>query len=291
MFKSLLFIPANNEKLLNKAEKSEADTIIFDLEDSVLESEKSNARNLLFDFLQSFENKDEKKIIVRINQTNTVGQDDIQKLGSIKSVDAFMLPKADEKNIVTLEKWLDKTEMEHNVENGTFGIFPLIETPGSILNIQAITQASKRIIGMLFGAEDFTTFMGIQRTIEGDEIFVARNLFAMACSAAGIEAIDTPCTEIKDRELIELDARNGKRIGMTGKAAIHPVQVPIINEIFHPNEEELRTAREIVDASEAALKEGKGAFSVSGKMIDLPIVERAMKVINAAENIDRNNSK
>lgn len=291
MFKSLLFIPANNEKLLMKAETSQADSIIFDLEDSVIKTKKNEARLLLYHFFSTFENRDKKKIIVRINQLDTFGEDDINALGKIKKIDAFMLPKAKQSNIVILDTQLTEIEGLNNIDEGYFKIFPLIETPESILDVKKITKASNRIIGMLFGAEDYTSCMGLERTMEGSEIFLARSLFAIACSAAGIDAIDTPCTEIKDMDVVEIDAENGKKLGMTGKAAIHPAQLPIINEIFHPSEEELEIARKIVEANEAAIKSGSGAFSVNGKMVDLPIVERAMKVLDAVENISSINGK
>ena len=283
MYQSLLFIPANKEKMLKKAETTEADSVIFDLEDSILETDKTEARTILYSFLRTHLNSGRKKLIVRINQLDTYGGDDANVLCKFSGINAFMLPKATVEDVKSLDNLLKEKEKENNLKPGCFNIVPLIESPESLLDARDISMASERITGILFGAEDYTSCMNLNRTTEGTEIFYARSFLAIVCAAAGIDAIDTPCTEITDKKIIEEDARNAKKLGMTGKAAIHPGQLPIINKVFRPDEDELKKAKEIIEATQ---KSNEGSFSVNGKMVDLPIIEKAKKILETVENMD-----
>lgn len=278
MWRTLHFIPSSSEKFLGKARQSNADAVIFDLEDSVQIDMKDKARLLLKDFLGASTDKWPCGVVIRINQIDVCGIEDLETFASFDEVDAFMIPKADVENITIVDRFL-------NERNGgkSKGIIPLIETPESVLNALNIAKSSKRIIGMLFGAEDYSSSMGVSRTLESKEIFVARSLHAIACVAAGVEAYDTPFTGIKDIEGLRFDTQEGRKIGMTGKATIHPSQIDIVNDIYTPSEAEVAHALKIIEAKKAADAEGKGAFSVDGKMIDAPIIKKALKVIELSK--------
>lgn len=283
MIKSLLFIPGNREKMLNKAEKSEADAVIFDLEDSIVESEKKRARMILSDFLYAFENNSSKKIIVRTNAERELLKDDIVSTVKSNMVDSYMIPKATVSMLEVIEELLEELPGGDNIT-----LIPMIESPEGILDMRDIMKASPRITGALFGAEDYTTQMGLKRTVEGEEIVVARNLFAITCRASGIEAYDTPFVDVRNEDGLLRDAEKGKAMGMTGKAAIHPKQIETINRVYRYTEDEIRKARMIVKESEAAKEKGLGAFSLDGEMIDLPVIIRAQKLlesIDADENL------
>lgn len=280
MWRTLQFIPTSSEKFLGKATQSHADAIIFDLEDSVQIDMKGKARLLLKSFLDAFSNQLSCGVVIRINQVDVCGIADLKTFINFDKVDAFMIPKANVENIHIVDKFLNEKN-----EGKKRGIIPLIETPESVLNALNIAKASDRVVGMLFGAEDYSSAMGVPRTLEGQEIFVARNLHAIACVAAGVEAYDTPYTGIKDLEGLKFDTQVGKKIGMTGKAAIHPSQIDIINDIYKPSEAEIAHALKILEAKKIADAEGKGAFSVDGKMIDAPIIKKALKVLELSKSV------
>ena len=279
MWRTLQFIPASREKMLNKAQESSADALIFDLEDSVTLDEKEKARNMLKDFLLRFENEKNKGIIVRVNSLDTYGEEDLDVLSAVNSIDAIMLPKAERYSVCELDKRLAAIETHRGLPENRLTIIPLIETVVAVFDAYQTALSSERVQGMLFGAEDFSAQMGIVRTVQGSEISTARSLFAMACKAAEVEAYDTPFTDVKDEDGLILDTKNGKSLGMTGKAVIHPKQTETVNRIYTPTLDEVSKAERIIHANEAAKREGKGAFAVDGKMIDAPIVRRAENVL------------
>lgn len=280
MWRSLQFVPASSEKFLGKANQSSADALIFDMEDSVQIDVKDDARVLLKSFLDTFANEKKAGIIIRINQVDVCGMQDLETFIKCGNVDAFMVPKANVENISIVDKFLNENEGDKRI-----GIIPLIETPEAVLNAFSVAKASDRVVGMLFGAEDYSASMGVARTVEGKEIFVARNLHAIACVAAGVEAYDTPFTSIKDEEGLRFDTQEGKRIGMTGKSAIHPSQAEVINDVYTPSEAEVAHALKIMEAKRVADAEGKGAFSVDGKMVDAPIIKKALKVLELSNSL------
>lgn len=291
MWRTLQFIPASSEKMLSKAGSSQADALIFDLEDSVAIDEKERARNLLRQFIENFENPNNCGIIVRINPFDTFGREDLKLLSRMEKINAFMLPKATCEDVKLLSDILDNAEKQYIFAAKKFRIIALIETAASMLDAYNIALSSDRMMGMLFGAEDFSTQMGMIRTTAGDEIYVARNLHAMACRAAGVEAYDTPFTDTKNKDTLAADTINGKKMGMTGKAAIHPAQVETINGIYTPTQEEVDKARRIIAANEEAKREGKGAFSVDGKMVDAPVVRRAENLLALYDSIKERTAK
>lgn len=283
MQRSLLFIPGNRENMLRKAGSSAADAVIFDLEDSVAEDDKSSAREMLRDFLSSFGRTWKKQTIVRVNSSEEAWKKDLTAVADRSCVNGLMIPKATVSSIEAIDDYLRTIELKHDLPARRIKFIPMIESPKGLLDARQIAGASSRIIGMLFGAEDYTAEMGIERTEGGEEIYVARCVFAMACHSAGIEAYDTPFTNIKDLEALKRDAVAAKAVGMTGKAAIHPSHLETINGVFMPSPEEIRQALEILRENEIAKRNGKGSFSLDGKMVDSPVVSRAEKVLEGLD--------
>jgi citrate lyase subunit beta/citryl-CoA lyase len=179
---------------------------------------------------------------------------------------------------------LARLEREHGMEAGSVAIMPLIETAKGIVKSAEICEASERLTGAIFGAEDFATDMGIERTAEGSEILWARTQLAIACRAAGIEAIDTPDPDYTDAEHLRKEMRLAKSLGYRGKLCIHPLQVQIANEVFRPGEVEVAEARLIVETFERdGLAQGRAAIPLAGKMVDTPIYWRAKRLVELAD--------
>ena len=281
MRRSLLFIPANRERMLQKSDNCDADVIIFDLEDSIPESDKESGRLILNNFLTNFQNINGKEIVVRINSSETLWKPDIVLTSSNNLVSTYMIPKANVKTIKEIDEYLSWIENENSKPKGSFSLIPLIETPQGIIDVYEIAKSSSRIIGMLFGAEDYATQMNISRSVTGEEILIARSIFAIACSAAGIEAYDTPFVDINNMSGLEFDTNKGRMLGMTGKAAIHPNHITIIHKVYTPKQSEIEKAMRIVKGNEIAKQNGQGSFSVDGEMIDLPVVLRAKKLLES----------
>ncbi|MFH0766957.1 MAG: CoA ester lyase [Bacillota bacterium] len=280
MRRSLLFIPANSPAMLQNADIFAADGIIFDLEDAVMLSEKDAALFLLEQFLKTFpiENFE---VIVRINSLETpFSKNDIETIINDK-IDTVMLPKATYKDTLYLSKLLDKIEKQKKMTKN-IGIVPIIENAQSVIEVGQIASVN-RVNGLLLGGEDLATDLEIERTEIGLEILLSRSLVVLAAKAHQIDAIDTPFTHTQDEKGLMKDSINAKSLGMTAKVCIHPNQIDIVNTVFVPTQQEIEHAKKILQALLLAEKEKKGAFSVDGKMIDKPIIERAKKLLEKAE--------
>lgn len=284
--RSLLFVPGNNPGMLQNAAVFGADSIIFDLEDSVAVAEKDAARILVRNALERLRFAGV-EIVIRINSLSWGEQGllDVREIAPQRP-DCFMLPKAGTSEVRQLSAELDRIEREEGMENGAIGIIALVETAGGILELSQIIEASTRVNGVLLGAEDFTADMGIERTVDGEELIYARSSIAVSCRTRGIDAIDTPYASVHDKSGLIRDAKRAKAMGMTGKAAIHPSQVEVIHDVMMPSPAEVSYARRVVLAMEQAEMQGTGVVSLDGNMIDAPVAERARKILTRAKRGD-----
>ena len=287
MIRSMLFIPGNNEKLIGKGQSAEADALIFDLEDAVSPDQKAAARILVRDALPM--PCKAKTKIVRINPADTeFFQEDVKEI--LKGhPDIIMLPKVSTReDVINLEVTLKEESAALKEEGSEIElprIMPLIETALGIENAYEIASASKLVVAMLLGAEDLTADLRCKRTREGKEISYARGRIVACGRAAGVEIYDTPFTDTKDMEGIENDAATAKSLGFTGKAAITPNHLEIINRIFSPTPEDIEYAKAVIDAVREGEAQGLGVVALRGKMIDPPIRDRAIQVLEAAEEL------
>jgi citrate lyase subunit beta / citryl-CoA lyase len=280
MRRSLLFIPSNSPSMLQNADIFSADSIIFDLEDAVAITEKDAARTLLEQYLNTFDLSNI-EIIIRINDMDSIySQNDIGQIVS-DHIDTIMLPKASASKIDLLSKHLDMVEQEKKLSK-KINIIPIIELASSLLELKEIASFP-RVNGLLLGAEDLTTDIEVPRTEDGIEILYARSMVVVHAKAFRIDAIDTPFTNTKDEEGLIKDSKFAASLGMNAKACIHPNQIEVVNQAFSPSAKEIQYAKKVLAAYEDALKLGKGAFSVDGKMVDKPIIERAKILIKKAE--------
>ncbi len=281
--RSMLFVPGFRPGMLQNSTIYGADSIIFDLEDSVAVSEKDAARVLVRNVLQELDFSGT-EMVVRINPIidSPFGKEDVAEIAGVRP-DAFMLPKADEEGIRILAGMLDEIEQKEGFEQESIKIFALVESTSAVLNLSSIVKASTRLAGIMLGAEDLTAELGIKRTLQGNELLYARSHLAMVCKSAGIDAIDTPFGDVGDQEGLEYDATQARSLGLTGKAAIHPRQVGTINRTFSPSPEEVIYAGKVVAAVKEAEKAGNGVFALDGKMVDAPVAARAEKVLRQAK--------
>ena len=280
MRRSLLFIPSNNPAMLQNADIFGADSVIFDLEDAVNITEKDNARNLLYFYLNAHKNQP-MEVVVRINGLDTkYYQEDLEKIVS-DNIDTIMLPKATIEYVNELDKIL--TEIENRKQmSKKIKVLPIIELAISVLQVETIASLN-RVDGILLGAEDLTSDMEVVRTKQAQEIEYPRARVAMACKAYKIDAIDTPFTDVTDNNALRVDALHAMQLGMNCKAAIHPNQLDTINEVFMPSSTQILWASRVMKANEDANAKGLGVFSLDGKMVDKPVLDRARKILAKAK--------
>ena len=281
-----MFVPGNNPGMMADAHIYGPDSIMLDLEDSVTMAEKDAARLLVYNALKTIDYGDT-EMVVRINPLNTpYGKKDVEAV--VKAgVDVIRMPKtetADEVREVEAEilKW--ETEL------GCVGrtkIMAAIESALGIVNAYPIATASKRMMGIALGAEDYCANLKTQRT-SGDnpnfglELLLARQTIVVAARAAGIDALDTVYSNLNDTDTFRREVELIKTLGFDGKSIINPRQIEIINEVFAPKEKDIEKALKILAAIKEAEAKGSGVIAVNGKMVDKPVVIRAQRTIDLA---------
>ncbi|MCB2308624.1 CoA ester lyase [Clostridium estertheticum] len=280
--RTMLFMPGNNSGMLQNAGILGADSIILDLEDAVSLTEKDSARILVKEAIKNVDYNNV-EVVVRVNPLTTeYAQKDIDVIARVKP-DALMIPKATEEELEAIDEILTKIETQEDFSNGSIKLIPIVETAYGVENVYNIIKSSKRVVAVLLGGEDLTSDLGIKRTKEGEEIFYARNRVAIACKAMKIDSIDTPFTDTNDFEGLAKDTVRAKSLGLTGKSAINPRQIDTIHSVFAPTKEEIKHAKRVLTAMIEAEKDGKGVFSLDGKMVDAPVINRAKNTVELAK--------
>ena len=257
MRRTMLFLPGNNPNMIMNGGLLGSDSIIFDLEDAVAPDQKDAARELVKSALQTL-NFGKCEIIVRINALDTpYWEDDLEEMLPLKP-DVIMPTKVSgAEYMAKLVAKMDEVEKKNGIPVGSTKIIPLLETTLGIENAYAIGTSTKRMAALYLGAEDLTADLRCQRTKEGKEIAYARGRLVCAARAAGIEAYDTPFTDVEDLEGLEKDARLAKGLGYTGKAVISPRHVSCVNKVFSPSAKEIAYAQEVFEAIRYAKEQGK----------------------------------
>lgn len=278
--RSQMVTPANNFKMIEKASLLDADSLIIDLEDAVAPAQKEEARQTLRKALTEIHFDQSKEIGVRINAADTSWfLDDILALEGLP-IDTIVIPKVNKPDDVTIvEVLLRQLEARGGPLNVSLQI--LIESSLGLENVFDIVRASSRCVSVIFGASDFTADSGTSFTRLG--LMYARARISAAAAAAGIEALDHVHPAFSEDEVLRVQTGEARELGFTGKWAIHPRQVPIINESFSPSKDEIREARKIIYAYEQALAEGSGAIKVDGALVD----EAVLKIMKRRASIAR----
>jgi citrate lyase subunit beta/citryl-CoA lyase len=270
--RSVLFTPGDRPAMLRKAADTDADVLVFDLEDAVAPDRKAEARDAVRDLLVDPAFDPDAEVCVRLNpRPGTAADLDALRLETPR-FDAVMLPKVGGlEDVVSLESQL-------HARGCDLPVFALLETAEGVLDARAIGRAAATD-ALVFGAEDLAVDVGATRTAEGTEVLCARQRVVLAAAATGVDAIDTVFTAFDDESGLVADTGVARQLGYDGKLAIHPSQVPVINDAFTPDPDAVDWARNVLAASEAA--EG-GVFAVDGEMIDRPLVEQAKAILDRA---------
>jgi citrate lyase subunit beta/citryl-CoA lyase len=289
--RSALFIPAANEKMLAKVGQLPADLILLDLEDSVLNKDKEKARELCAETLKEFSTTSQ-ALGVRINSFESgLAEADLRAIVRYKPI-VIMLPKVD--GITALIKAADllsRLESENHIAQSSIGILALTaEQPGAILRMGEIEQVQGRLRGMTWGAEDLGVEIGASEKTDSEGNWLLP--FAWAQSACllkardlGVQAIDTVYAAFTDDDGLKRDAQRAKRLGFTGKLAIHPGQLATINSVFRPSDAEIERAQNILSAFESNPTDG--AIQYGGKMLDYPHRRQAEKLLARSRDFDQ----
>ncbi|EOW2822496.1 citrate (pro-3S)-lyase subunit beta [Streptococcus pyogenes] len=279
--RTMMFVPGANAAMLRDAPLFGADSVMFDLEDSVSLKEKDTSRALVHFALKTFDYSSV-ETVVRVNGLDSCGALDIEAV-VLAGVNVIRLPKTETaQDIVDVEAVIERVERENGIEVGRTRMMAAIESAEGVLNAREIAKASKRLIGIALGAEDYVTNMKTRRYPDGQELFFARSMILHAARAAGIAAIDTVYSDVNNTEVFQNEVRMIKQLGFDGKSVINPRQIPLVNEIYTPTKKEIDHAKQVIWAIREAESKGSGVISLNGKMVDKPIVERAERVIALA---------
>ena len=288
--RTALFVPGNRPDRIEKAFNTKADVIIIDLEDAVPLSEKEICRSNVREKVTQYADR---MILIRVNAlASQFIKGDLDET-IIEGVKGIILPKVEKADdIYGINKLLLEVEKKRYLPAGAIRVFPLIESAMAVQNVYEIVSTKtkpERLETAAFGAADYTLDMGIEMTMEGNELFYARSRIAVACRAAGIAPpIDTPfMVDLNNTEALISDARQAKGLGFQGKLVIHPKQVEHCNRIFSPLPEDITKAQKIVQAFEEAEALGIAAIQLEGKFIDYPIVKKSKNILAIAAAINK----
>lgn len=278
-WRSLMYVPANVRRFVEKAPQAGADAIILDLEDSVPASAKELARDGLAEAV-GIVRQGPSRVLVRINRPLSQAVRDVEA-AVVAGADGIVLTKAmGPEHVVLVAEMLD---LLAPVPAGGRGVVlvPIVETAEAVAQIAAVAASSPRVAGMLCGAEDLAAELGCAP--DDETVAMIKRQMVVACAAAGVAPLGLLGTvaDFRDPEVVRTVALASRRAGFTGATCVHPAIVPVLNAAFAPTAAEVDLARRQLEAAAAAAREGRGAFAVDGRMVDEPILRRARRVLAA----------
>jgi citrate lyase subunit beta/citryl-CoA lyase len=286
MFRSLIFVPSNSRRFIDKAKTLTADITCFDLEDSVPINEKAAARQMI---TQTLKDRTEYKtnLYIRINSLNSgMAFSDLKEIIQ-NGVDGVVIPKVnDENEMVDIARFISILEDERGIEKGSIKLMPSIETAKGVVNTYFIAKVDQRVNAVIFGVFDFLYDMGLDYAEndenDGIEYMYARGKIPVDAKAAGVVAIDAIWQKVDDASGLIKDAIVGKRLGYSGKSLIHPSQIEPVHKIFIPTKNEIEWAKKVIEALDQTMERGsgRGAVKLEGKMIDAVHYKQAKAILN-----------
>jgi citrate lyase beta subunit len=275
-------MPGDDRRKIEKSTTLGVDCVCMDMEDGVAITRKTEARAVIAQAMKDLDfGKSER--CIRINSFGS----GFEKFDLVAAVatnpDAIVVPKIETgRQVKEISEYIEMYELSSKMAIGSIRMLVGVETAKGILNLKEIAEADKRLEAIIFGAEDFAASIGATRTKEASEVLYARSAVVTACAANELQAIDMVYIDFRDVEGLRAEAAEGARLGFSGKQIIHPNQVEAVQEAFTPSEEAIEYAQRVVRAFSASQKEGKGAFALDGKMIDMPLLKNAQKVLDRA---------
>ena len=290
VWRSLLYVPVNVEKFVDKAHTRAADVIQLDLEDAVPPAEKEKARTLVARNAARVR-RGGADVVVRINQPLSLAVRDIE-YSICRDVDGLAISKTDSASHVRLlDELVTELEEKRDLPVGHTRFLVMVETTDAFTRIDEIPRASPRVAGMLIGGEDFALDMNAQP--DGEVLLHPKQRMIIAARAAGVMPLGFIGTvaDFSDWDAFRTMVRRARRFGFDGAACIHPGQVKIVNEEYTPSEEEVAYARKVIEMDKEAAASGRGSFQIEGKMIDIPVVVRAQRLVARYEAIKAREAK
>jgi citrate lyase beta subunit len=275
-------MPGDDRRKIEKSTTLGVDCICMDMEDGVAMTRKTEARAIIAQAMKDLDFGRSERCI-RINSIGS-GLESYDLVAALATnPDTIVVPKIEFADQV---KWvsdhIESYELSSNQKVGSVRLLVGVETAKGIMNLRKIAEADRRLEAIIFGAEDYAASIGARRTKEATEVLYARQAVVTACVANDLQAIDMVYIDFRDLEGLRLEAEQGAGWGFSGKQVIHPNQVPVVQEAFTPSAEEIDYAKKVVDTFEASQREGRGAYALDGKMIDLPLLKNARKVLDRA---------
>lgn len=279
LMRSLMFVPAHNQKLLDSAVRRDADVLLLDIEDSVPPQDKQKSRDNIKEFAKR-NDLNGKLLFPRVNdrESGELLKDAYQL--TVEGIHGFMYPKATKgEDIYFFGKLLETIEYEKGFPIGTFKIIPLIETAGAVINIKEICTACTRVVAVAFGCEDYVTDLCGKHDLLGQSLMTARSLIAVGARSAGIIPIDTVHIRVHDLEDLERNLQIGRNLGYEGMLVLNPKELPLVHQYYSPTLEEVEWAEDMIRLSEEAVREGKGVAVKDNKFIGPPMVKMAKQIL------------
>lgn len=280
--RALLYMPGDDRRKIEKATTLGVDCICMDMEDGTAINRKAEARAVIAQAMKELKfGKSER--CIRINSIGSGFEKDDLAAALATKPDSIVVPKIETAEQV---KWvsdrIESFELSSRLNLGSIRLLIGVETAKGLVNLKEITEADKRLEAVIFGAEDYAASVGATRTQEATEVLYARSAVVAACAANDLQAIDMVYIDFKDLEGLRLEAEQGAGLGFSGKQVIHPNQVSVAQEAFTPSDQAIGYAKRVVESFESSQKEGKGAYALDGKMIDMPLLKNAQKVLDRA---------
>ncbi len=281
-WRSLLFMPGDDRRKIEKAARLNVDAIIMDLEDGVALTQKAEARAVTAEALVTVACGRSARL-VRINPIGSAfWRDDLATVLPARP-DGIVVPKVESaEQVQMLAAHIAQAERDQGLAAGSIPLLALIETALGVVYLREIAAADDRLAALIFGAEDLAGDLGAVRTADGDEIRYARAAVVLHAKARRLAAIDTPYIDLHDLNGLREQTISALQLGYTGKLAIHPRQVEIIQSVFTPAEDDIRRARALIAAYEAHQRAGTGVFAWEGRMVDMPMIRAAEYILGRA---------
>jgi citrate lyase beta subunit len=276
-------MPGDDRRKIEKAATLGVDSICMDMEDGVAITRKVEARAVIAQAMKDLTFGSSERCI-RINSFGSGFEKFDLAAAVATNPDAIVVPKIETAaQVRSVSEYIEMYEHSSKMETGIIRMLVIVETAQGIMNLKEIAAADKRLDALIFGAEDFAASVGATRTPEATEVLYARSAVVTACAANELQAIDMVYIDFHDVEGLRLEAQQGARLGFSGKQIIHPNQVDSVQEAFTPSEEAIAYAQRVVKTYAASQREGRGAFALDGKMIDMPLLKNAQNVLDRAK--------
>jgi len=276
-------MPGDDRRKIEKATSLGVDCICMDMEDGVAVTRKVEARAVIAQAMKELDFGTSERCI-RINSIGSGVEKYDLAAALATNPDSIVVPKIETpEQVKWISEHIETYELSSNINVGSIRLLIGLETAKGILNLKEIAEADKRLEAIIFGAEDYAASVGATRTKEATEVLYARSAVVTACAANDLQAIDMVYIDFRDTEGLRTEAQQGAGFGFSGKQVIHPNQIAPVQEAFTPSDEEIAYAQRVVETFMTSQKEGKGAYALDGKMIDMPLLKNAQKVLERAK--------